>query len=143
LMIEALQKTGKRGIIHTGWAGLHAKNLPDDIFLLDYAPHDWLFPQMAGVVHHGGAGTTGAALRAGVPNTVVSHMADQPYWGRRVYELEVGAPFIRRHELSSARLAEAILTMTTSPEIAENAVKLGAAIREEDGVAEAVKVFDV
>lgn len=141
IMVEALQKAGKRGIIYSGWAGLNADALPDDVFLLDFAPHDWLFPKMAGVVHHGGAGTTAAGIRAGVPATVVSHMADQPYWGRRVHELGIGAPFIRRHKLTSERLAEAIRYMTDDPAIAENAQNLSRKIEAEDGVAEAVKVF--
>lgn len=142
IMIDALQQAGKRGIIYTGWAGLTADAIPNDIFLLDYAPHDWLFPQMAGVVHHGGAGTTAAAIRAGVPSTVVSHMADQPYWGRRVHELGIGSPFIRRHELSSKTLAKAIQRMTSDAHMAKSASELGEKVRAEDGVAEAVKVFD-
>lgn len=141
LMIDALKKTRKRGIILSGWAGLKAENLPEDILLLDSAPHDWLFPKMAAVMHHGGAGTTAAALRAGVPNTVVSHMADQPYWGRRVYELGVGAKTIRRHKLNSERLADAITAMTGSPTMGQKAAALGAAIRQEEGVKNAVDVF--
>lgn len=141
LMIDALKKADKRGIILSGWAGLRAENLPENIMLLDSAPHDWLFPKMAAVIHHGGAGTTAAALRAGVPNTVVSHMADQPYWGRRVYELGVGARYIRRHKLNIERLADAITAMTGSPTMRENAAALGAAIRQEEGVKNAVGVF--
>lgn len=142
LMIDALQKTGKRGIILSGWAGLRAENLPENIILLDSAPHDWLFPKMAAVIHHGGAGTTAAALRAGVPNTIVSHMADQPYWGRRAYELGVGAKYIRRHKLTSERLADAIAAMTGSPTMRQKAAALGAAIRQEEGVGTAVEVFN-
>ena len=142
IMIDALQQSGKRGIIYSGWAGLNADNLPDDIFILDGAPHDWLFPRMAGVIHHGGAGTSAAGIRAGVPTTIVSHMADQPYWGRRVHELGVGAKFIRRHELTTERLTQAIHEMTDNPNITKNAVALGEKIRQEDGVAEAVKVFE-
>jgi sterol 3beta-glucosyltransferase len=142
LMIEALQKAGKRGIIHTGWAGLRAENLPKEIFLLDFAPHDWLFPRMAAVIHHGGSGTTAAALRAGVPSAIVPHFGDQPYWGRRVYELGVGAAPIPRHKLNSDRLAKAIQAMVNSPSMKEKAAKLGVEIRQERGVDEAVKAFD-
>jgi UDP:flavonoid glycosyltransferase YjiC (YdhE family) len=138
LMIEALRKAGRRGILHSGWAGLHAKDLPPDVFLLDYAPHDWLFPRMAAVVHHGGAGTTGAALRAGVPSLVVAHMGDQPYWGRRIHELGAGAAPIRRHALSAARLAESIRVMTRDSALQARAAALGERIRAEDGVGTAV-----
>lgn len=138
LMIEALRKVGRRGILHSGWAGLHAEDLPPDMFLLDYAPHDWLFPRMAAVVHHGGAGTTGAALRAGVPSLIIAHMGDQPYWGRRVHELGAGAAPIRRHRLTADRLADAIGTMTTDRAMQSRAAALGERIRAEDGVGAAV-----
>jgi UDP:flavonoid glycosyltransferase YjiC (YdhE family) len=141
IMIDSLKQTGQRGIIYSGWAGLKAEKLPEDIFLLDYAPHDWLFPRMAAVVHHGGAGTTGAGLRAGIPSAVVSHMADQPYWGRRVHELGVGAPLIRRHELSTERLAENIRLMLSDTATQTRAADLGKRIRQENGVANAVAVF--
>lgn len=142
LMVDALQQTSKRGIIYSGWAGLNANNLPDDIFLLDGAPHDWLFPRMAGVIHHGGAGTTAAGIRAGVPTTVISHMGDQPYWGRRVHELGIGGKFIRRHDLTTESLAQAIREMIDNPQITENSRTLAQKINQEDGVAEAVKVFN-
>jgi sterol 3beta-glucosyltransferase len=65
MVIKALQQAGLRGIIATGWGGLDANELPDTILKLTQVPHDWLFPQVAAVIHHGGAGTTGAGLRAG------------------------------------------------------------------------------
>lgn len=141
IMLNALAKTEQRGIIYTGWAGLHAEDLPANIYLLSGAPHDWLFPQMAAVIHHGGAGTTAAGLRAAVPSSVVAHMADQPYWGRRIHELGVGAPLIRRHDLSVTKLASAIDFMLSKPEIARNAARLGAQICQEEGIANAVKAF--
>ncbi len=141
MMIAALKRTGQRGIIHSGWAGLHTEDLPPEMFLLDYAPHDWLFPQMAAVVHHGGAGTTGAALRAGVPSTIVAHIGDQWYWGRRVHELGAGAAPLRRHQLSTERLADAIRAMTTSRAIQQRAAALGESIRAEKGVETAVQAI--
>ncbi len=141
IMIEALQQTGKRGIIHSGWAGLNNSDLPDDMHLLDYAPHDWLFPQMAAVIHHGGAGTTAAALRAGVPSAVVPHMSDQPYWGRRVHELGVGTAPISRQNLTSDRLAHMIRALTSDASAREKAAELGRNIRAEDGVGNAVRTF--
>src|SRR5439155_25864439 len=68
LVVEALKLSGQRGILFTGWNGLGAVAGSDRLFALESdTPHDWLFPRMAAVVHHGGAGTTAAALRAGVP----------------------------------------------------------------------------
>ena len=142
-MIAALQAAGQRGIIHSGWAGLRAEHLPPDVFLLDDAPHDWLFPHMAAVVHHGGAGTTGAGLRAGVPSAVVAHIGDQWYWGRRIHELGVGAAPLRRYRLNADRLAAMIGAMTgaDAPAMRRQAAALGARIRAEDGVGRAVQVI--
>ena len=141
IMVDALQAAQQPGIIYSGWAGLVASDLPANILMIEGAPHDWLFPRMGGIVHHGGAGTTAAGLRAGVPATVVSHMADQPYWGRRIYELGVGHRPIPRHELSAAHLAQAIHTMTNNPTLRAHAATLGAQIRQEQGVANAVQAI--
>lgn len=141
-MVEALQSTGQRGIIYSGWAGLSNADLPDDIFLLDGAPHHWLFPRMAGVIHHGGAGTTAAALRAGVPQAVVSHIADQVYYGRRVHELGVAAKPLPRAKLDAKKLAQTIQTITQSPSIQTQATMVGEQIRQEDGVQKAVATFE-
>jgi hypothetical protein len=64
VVLEALQKSGQRGILLSGWGGLKTHQLPDTVFLLESVPYDWLFPQMAAIVHHGGIGTTSAALFA-------------------------------------------------------------------------------
>lgn len=94
---------------------------------------------MAAVVHHGGAGTTAAGFRAGLPTAVVPHNADQPFWGRRAKELGVGTDPIPRKKLTADKLAMAIRVVTSSPEIQQNAHMLGEKIRQEDGLAEAVK----
>ena len=138
LMIDALQQANQRGIILTGWGGLKADDLPESVFLLDYAPHSWLFPQMAGVIHHGGAGTTAAALRAGVPSMIVAHMGDQPYWGQRVYDLGVGATPLRRHTLTTDKLAQGITTLATDRQMQQKASQLGEHLQAETGVDNAV-----
>jgi len=141
LIIDAVQKVGVRAVIYSGWAGLKSEQLPDNLFLLDGAPHEWLFPKLSAVIHHGGAGTTAAGLRAGVPSGVISHMADQPYWGRRIAELKVGAPFIYRHKLTTDKLARMIDRLVNTPELAQNAYYFGERLRAEDGVKEAVRAI--
>lgn len=141
MMLTALERTGQRGIIHRGWAGLEADTMPDYVFLVDYAPHEWLFPRMGGIIHHGGAGTTAAAFRAGVPQSVVPHMADQPYWGRRVHELGVGHAPIARKDFSLDGLVSMIEAMTQTPSMKANAAALSEKIRQEDGVTRAVEVL--
>ncbi|MBW4436338.1 MAG: glycosyltransferase [Pleurocapsa minor GSE-CHR-MK-17-07R] len=138
-VIEAVQRTGKRAIILTGWAGLGAENVQENIHILKYAPHSWLFPRTAAVIHHGGAGTTAAGFRAGVPTIIAPHTADQPYWGRRAQELGVGTAPIPRKKLTVENLAAAINQATTIRTMQTNAKALGEKIRQEDGLGETVK----
>lgn len=138
LFLDAVNQTGKRAILLSGWAGIGMSNLPKNVFLLNYAPQSWLFPHMAAVVHHGGAGTTAAGLRAGVPSVVVPFMSDQPFWGQRVHQLGAGAEPISRPKLTASNLAAAILEATTNPSMREKAAELGAKITAEDGTNQAV-----
>jgi UDP:flavonoid glycosyltransferase YjiC (YdhE family) len=138
-LIEAIQLSGKRAIILKGWAGLGLADVPKNIYILNYAPHSWLFPQMSAVIHHGGAGTTASGLWAGMPTTIVPHNADQPYWGRRVKELGVGTAPIPRKKLTAENLSHAIKTLTEDTQLRENAQALGKKIQQEDGLAEAFK----
>ena len=142
IVIEALQKAEVRGIIATGWGGLSANDLPKTIFKLKEAPHDWLFPQMAAVVHHGGAGTTAAGLRAGCPTVICPFFGDQPLWGQRVQALGVGSKPIPQKQLTVEKLAAAIQTVTTDPAIQQRAKTLGEKLRQEDGVATAIALIE-
>lgn len=141
LIADALRRAGQRGVLTTGWGGLKPTGISDDVYHLESAPHDWLFPRMAAVVHHGGAGTTAAGLRAGVPSVIVPFMSDQPFWARRVLELGAGPPPIPRKRLTAERLAEAIRTAVTDQDLQSRARDLGARIQEEDGVGQAVEAF--
>ncbi|MEW5802891.1 MAG: glycosyltransferase [bacterium] len=141
MALEALIRTGRRGILQAGWTGLGEADLPDGVIRIESSPHDWLFPQMAAVVHHGGAGTVAAGLRAGVPSIITPAMADQPFWGQRVVELGVGPHPIPYCRLSVERLADAIRIATTSRRMQECAAALGQKIRAEAGVERAVEAF--
>ncbi len=125
-----------------GWAGLGAEDLPPTIFRLDAAPHGWLYPRMAAVVHHGGAGTIAAGLHAGVPTVVVPHMADQPFWGQRIHALGVGPRPIPRPRLTAENLGKAIRLAAADPAMRRRAADLGAKIRAEDGVGRAVGLIE-
>jgi sterol 3beta-glucosyltransferase len=142
MAVEALQRSGQRGVFARGWSGIEASHLPDTVFMLDKAPHSWLFPRMAGVVHHGGAGTTAAGLHAVVPAFIVPHMSDQPYWARRVYELGVGVKPVERPKLTTDKLAEGIRALTTDARMKQAAAQLGEKIRQEDGVENAVQAVE-
>jgi UDP:flavonoid glycosyltransferase YjiC (YdhE family) len=142
LVPEALELSGQRGILAAGWGGLAQANLPDHIFALDAIPHAWLFPRVAAVVHHGGAGTTAAGFRAGVPSILVPFTGDQPFWARRVTELGVGPQPIPRRKLTAERLASAIAAATTDQNMRARAAALGERIRAEDGVARAIEMIE-
>ncbi|MFP5284428.1 MAG: glycosyltransferase, partial [Thermoanaerobaculia bacterium] len=105
-------------------------------------PHEWLFPQVAAVVHHGGASTTGAGLRAGRPTLICPFRGDQPYWGRRVHELGVGPEPIPISRIGVENLSNAIETAVTDRDMARRAARLGEQLRNEDGVANAVAFIE-
>lgn len=138
-ILDALQRSGKRGIILKGWAGLGTENLPENVYILEYAPHTWLFPKMAAVIHHGGSGTTASGLRAGKPTVIVHHVGDQSYWGRLVKEHGVGGDPIPRKKLTVENLTQAIQTLTTDKTMRATVQALGKKIQQEDGLKEAVK----
>lgn len=141
IIVEALETTGQRGIINKGWGGLGDLTEPkDSIYLLDNVPHDWLFLQCKAVVHHGGAGTTAAGLKAACPTTIVPFFGDQPFWGERVHDRGVGPPPIPVDEFSLPKLIDAINFML-DPKVKEHAIELAKAMENEDGVTGAVKAF--
>ena len=139
LVVEALRATGQRAVVSRGWGGLSAADWPDNVAVVDDVPHEWLFRHVSAVVHHGGAGTTAAGLRAGAPTIIVPHMADQPYWGRRVQSLGVGTAPIRRQDLNSTTLAAAIRQATQEESLREAVQRLSQRLLAEDGVSTAVQ----
>ena len=134
---EALKQTGNRGVILSGWGGVKDRS-SNDVLYLETAPHDWLLPRCKMVIHHGGAGTTGAGLRAGIPNVIVPFTADQPFWGRRVQAVGAGPKPILVKKLSVEKLTRAIAEAETNA-LRERALAIGQEIRSEDGIGEAVK----
>lgn len=142
IAVNALEKSGVRGILSTGWGGMTPGHLPDTILQIDQAPHDWLFPKMAAIVHHGGAGTTAAALRAGKPSVVVPFFGDQPFWGHRLEALGAGSAPIPRKTLGAGNLSRAIDRVLSDPAIQQSTDMLGRKIRNEDGTGNAVSFIE-
>lgn len=140
-VLGALERTGLRAVIATGWGGIEALSPGPHIHVLEAAPHSWLFPRMAAVVHHGGSGTTHEGLRWGRPSVICPLFADQPFFGARVADLGAGPEPIRQKRLTADGLARA-LDFALTPGIAARAVALGEAIRGEDGIGKAIALVE-
>jgi sterol 3beta-glucosyltransferase len=132
-IFTAIEKAGARGIVSEGWGHLGGETLPPNVFVIGDCPHDWLFPRCRAVCHHGGAGTTAAGLRAGLPTVVVPSFGDQFFWGQMVVNAGAGPEPIPITRLDSTALAEAF-EMCRRPQMRERAHALGARLRETDGV---------
>jgi UDP:flavonoid glycosyltransferase YjiC (YdhE family) len=139
VVLEAVRRAGVRAVLASGWGGLSAADVPPHVHLVDTAPHDALFPRCAAVVHHGGAGTTAAGLRAGRPSVICPFFGDQFFWGRRVHALTAGPEPLPHARLTADRLAARIHEAATSPRLRRHAARLGARLRQERGVARAVE----
>jgi UDP:flavonoid glycosyltransferase YjiC (YdhE family) len=142
LVVKALQLAGQRGILGMGWNGMTDSGLPENILSVDFVPHEWLMPRVSVTVHHGGAGTSAAGLRAGRPTVTVPFFADQPFWSRCVYEAGAGPKPLDPRTLTPEHLAEAILLASTDRDISRRAAALGARIRAEEGVNRAVEILN-
>jgi vancomycin aglycone glucosyltransferase len=125
LLLAVAERVGCRALISRGWAELGEAALPEHVMAVGDVSHARLFPRTAAVVHHGGAGTTHSAARAGVPQIVVPHLLDQFYFARRVHELGVATPAIARRKLTVSRLAERVSALLDHELLAERAAELG------------------
>jgi UDP:flavonoid glycosyltransferase YjiC (YdhE family) len=143
MALEAVQQVGVRAIVQ-GWdEALTGIDLPETIYHAGSMPHTWLFDRVSAIVHHGGFGTTGSALRAGKPAIVVPHIIDQHLWARRVHELGVGPKPIPRTRLTIEDLAKAIARATSDVEMHARAAEVGEQIRREpDGMAIATRLIE-
>lgn len=134
---EAIVKSGKRGII----CGMgKSSNITKDIVAIDSIPHSWLFERVSAVCHHGGAGTTAAGFKAGVPSVIIPFSNDQFAWAHRVYDLGVGSRPIYKKNLSSDILSQRI-NDALSYEIVKNAGILGKKISKENGAFESAQLI--
>jgi vancomycin aglycone glucosyltransferase len=138
VVIESIRSHGRRALVARGWTELALIDARDDCFAIDEVNQQSLFGRVAAVIHHGGAGTTTTAARAGVPQLIVPQLADQPYWGRRVAELGIGAA----HDgaLPTLESLSAALRVALAPETRTRAIALAGTIRD-DGATVAAKLL--
>lgn len=140
IVLDAVKKVGCRAIIATGWGGMVADGalVDRDIFVLKQAPHDWLFPRCAAAVHHGGAGTTTAAARAGIPSVIMPFITEQAFWSDRLERLGTAPRHLNRKTVTAAGMARAI-AQALEPEMARRAIRLGQQVSAERGIDNAIR----
>ena len=137
IIAEAVRAVGRRAILSVGWSGLGGLPLPKDVLCVAEVPHALLFPRVLTVVHHGGAGTTATALRAGVPQIIVPQTGDQYFHGNRIHDLGLGPALVRR--LTAKRLAQALRAVLNDPTFAQRARVIADSVRLLDGVGAAIE----
>jgi UDP:flavonoid glycosyltransferase YjiC (YdhE family) len=142
VLLEAVRAAGCRAIIQRGSSGLGRRDLGPNVIAVDHVPHSWLFPRASGVVHHGGSGTTAAALRAGVPSIVVPHTYDQPIWAEILEGLGCAGPSIPFSNLTVERLAWSIAKTLTTPSLNVAARAVSRRIQSENGVQTARQLIE-
>ena len=142
IVTRALRQWGGRAVIGKGWGGIRTEDLPDTVYAMDKAPHTQLFPLMKALVHHGGAGTTHAGLYAGKPTFVVPQFFDQPYWGRRIFELGCGPMPVRLRKLTPSLLATTLDELANDEGYHIAARELGERLALEDGTGLAADIVE-
>lgn len=142
LVLEAIRRAGCRAILQQGWSGLGERELPENVHIIGFAPHSWLFPRAACVVHHGATGTTGATFRAGVPGVYVPHAYEHPLNAEVARQLGCAGPAIPYARLTAERLGSAIAATLANPSYRQAAAALGEQVRAEQGVQTARQLIE-
>lgn len=132
---------GRRALFWPGWNDMVQMELPANILRIDAAPHSWLFPQVAAVIHHGGSGTAHSATRAGKPSIVIPFTGDQPFWADRLHRLGVAPPGLSAAH-PDAKAFAAALDFVSQGAVVARAAELGQRMAQEEGLMRAVAVIE-
>ena len=138
MIAKAVSQADVSAIVATGWGGMGDIDWPSNILAVREVPHDWLFPKVDIVIHHGGAGTCAAAMRAGRPSIIIPFFGDQPFWAKCLHRLGVAPRPIKPAKLDAAMLAQQIKTVLETPSYQNNAEHLASKIAADDGIANAI-----
>jgi sterol 3beta-glucosyltransferase len=139
---EAIKQSGVRAILQKGWGGISIKPFSSRVYVAEYIPHEWLFDQVAAVVHHGGANTTALGILKGKPTLVIPFGGDQPFWGMRVHDLGLGPKPIRRENLTVEKLTRALIDLSQNKSYSIAANEMGMRISEENGTMNAADIIE-
>lgn len=140
VLVEAVRRVGCRAIIHVG-AGRAPQGSAPDILLVGDVPHERLFPRVAAVVHHGGAGTCARAARAGIPQVILPHILDQFPWAARLERRRLAPPALSRRKLTGQALAERIRRALDDPAMRAAAAAMARALAGRDGAERAAEIL--
>ena len=138
-IVGAARAAGLRTLVATGWGGIAVPDdaLGADVLVRSSVPHAAVLPRCSAAVHHGGAGTVHAVVRAGLPSIVVPFLADQPFWGQLLARRGLGSPPVPSKRVASARMSAALAALPSRATVEPVAERL----RSEDGCAEALEVL--
>lgn len=132
MVIEALANACLRGVLGIGWGGLKRTDAPDHVHFVESVQHDWLFPRMEAVVHHGGSGTTHNGLRHGRPTLICPLFGDQPFWGDRIAKLGLGPQPLALRHMTLAKLSDALIDLCGNSAYGPNAAAIQERMAAED-----------
>lgn len=142
IILDAIKGSDIKLIVTTGWGGLKIDNITENIYVTDQIPHDWLFPKINAAIHHCGAGTTSAVLKAGIPSISVPFFSDQPFWANRIYNLGLSTKPINRKDLNSSNLRSAIKESLDNSNMINRCKIMGDKVSSENGVMNAVRIIE-
>ncbi len=134
IIVQAARSVGSRVVIAKFWEEPSEFSQAEDVFFISKYPHLKLFPRMAGVIHHGGAGTTAASAASGVPQIVVPHLLDQYYWGHQVHRSGLGPKPTWRHRINAPKLSEAIREILSNDLMRQQAKDVSRMINRNDSL---------
>ncbi|MEC9489281.1 MAG: nucleotide disphospho-sugar-binding domain-containing protein [Halanaerobium sp.] len=142
ILVDAIIRSGKRGIIQGFSQSLQTYQLPDNIINIGSVPHEWLFPQAFCIIHHGGLSTTATVFKAGVPAIVIPHVLDQYIWANKAYQLQTGAKPVKPKDLNQEVLMDRIEYISNNyDEIEKHTRKISQLINKEQGLKNAIDLI--
>lgn len=143
LIFQATEQAGVRAVVSRGWGGMgDGMDIPDGVFMIDNVPHDWLFPQLDAVVHHGGAGTCAIGMKLGLPTMIVPFFGDQPFWASMIVRAGAGAKEVWPLKKLTVERFVAGIKDCLEPSAKEAAQEIAKSIeREGDGAQNAIDSF--
>nr|WP_319392384.1 glycosyltransferase [uncultured Desulfobacter sp.] len=140
--VQGIRLTGHRVLLLTGWSETpFDETAGPDLYVTKSIPHSWLFPRVSAVIHHGGAGTTGAAVRAGIPSIIIPFFFDQGFWADRLEKLGAGPPRLSKKALARQTMATVINNTLNNQTMHGTLKKLSAELNAENGVNNAVNLL--